>query len=324
MSWLDNEHSLPVLWERIKKLIKLHIDNKENPHGVTKAQVGLGSVDNTADKDKKVAEATKATQDGAGNVITDTYLKKVDAPEAVAPYERKDITSRIGELSAAIASGNPEKYDFREGYYFNGASKYEYLLSSYCHFHGQVNNDAVIKDRHWGVIVNTKKTHAWNSSNKTTGGYSASELDAYLQDEVLTNVKSDLTALFGDDWSNHLIANNKLLSNAVDETHYNRFGTASGAASSWTWFNGRYIVAPSEIEIYGSIAWSSSGYDTGEACHPLQAFQRFRFNELLGNIYPWLRDVASASEACNAHSNGFAHYRAVSYAYYVLGLIAIK
>ena len=45
--------------------------------------------------------------------------------EAVAPYERKDITSRIGELSAAIASGNPEKYDFREGYYFTGASGYE-------------------------------------------------------------------------------------------------------------------------------------------------------------------------------------------------------
>ena len=253
----------------------------------------------------------------------ETVLSEVTI-EAVAPYERKDITSRIGELSAAIASGNPEKYDFREGYYFTGASGYEYILSSYCHFHGQVNSYAVIKDRHWGVIVNTKKTHAWNSSGKTTGGYSASELDAYLQDEVLTNVKSDLTALFGDDWSNHLIANNKLLSNAVDETHYNRFGTASGAASSWTWFNGRYIVAPSEIEIYGSIVWSSSGYDTGEACHPLQAFQRFRFNELLGDNHAWLRDVATASDACLAHNFGIAYPEKASYAFDVLGLIAIK
>ena len=253
----------------------------------------------------------------------ETVLSEVTV-EAVAPYERKDITSRIGELSAAIASGNPEKYDFREGYYFTGASGYEYILSSYCHFHGQLNNYAVIKDRHWGVIVNTKKTHAWNSSGKTTGGYAASELDAYLQDEVLTNVKSDLTALFGDDWSNHLIANDKFLSNAVDETHYNRFGTASGAASSWTWFNGRYIVAPSEIEIYGSIVWSSSGYDTGEACHPLQAFQRFRFNELLGNIYLWLRDVASASHACLAGGGGDAAHDTASNAFSVIGLIAIK
>lgn len=252
----------------------------------------------------------------------DTVLSEVTI-EAVAPYERKDITSRIGELSAAIASGNPEKYDFREGYYFTGASGYEYILSSYCHFHGQVNDFGVIKDRHWGVIVNTKKYHVWNSSDKTTGGYSASELDAYLQDEVLTNVKSDLTALFGDDWSNHLIANNKSLSNAVDETRYNRSGTASGAASSCTWFN-RYIVAPSEIEIYGSIVWSSSGYDTGEACHPLQAFQRFRFNELLGDITAWLRDVGSASTACNANLYGGANYSPASFRFIVIGLIAIK
>ena len=253
----------------------------------------------------------------------DTVLSEVTI-EAVAPYERKDITSRIGELSAAIASGNPEKYDFREGYYFTGASGYEYILSSYCHFYGYANNYAIIKDRHWGVIVNTKKTHAWNSSGKTTGGYSASELDAYLQDEVLTNVKSDLTALFGDDWSKHLIANDKLLSNAVNETRYNRTGTASGAASSFAWFNGRYIVAPSEIEIYGSIVWSSSCYDTGEACHPLQAFQRFRFSELLGGDFPWLRDVATASDACFVHDRGEAGKNVASYGCTVIGLIAIK
>ncbi|MBQ8178309.1 MAG: hypothetical protein IJ033_03855 [Clostridia bacterium] len=36
-----------------------HTGNKNNPHEVTKAQVGLGSVDNTADKDKPVSTATK-------------------------------------------------------------------------------------------------------------------------------------------------------------------------------------------------------------------------------------------------------------------------
>lgn len=79
-----------------------------------------------------------------------------------------------------------------------------------------------------------------------------------------------------------------------------------------------------EIEIYGSIAWSSSGYDTGEACHPLQAFQRFCFNEPLGNTYPWLRDVASASFACAANYNGGADNCTASLANSVLGLIAIK
>lgn len=62
-----------------------HIDNKLNPHGVTKEQVGLGNVDNTADADKSVNyaatadSATKATQDADGNVIASTYETKTDA-----------------------------------------------------------------------------------------------------------------------------------------------------------------------------------------------------------------------------------------------------
>ncbi|MEF9975801.1 MAG: hypothetical protein RR675_02235 [Oscillospiraceae bacterium] len=36
---------------------KLHIDSKENPHGTTKAQVGLGNADNTSDAAKPVSTA---------------------------------------------------------------------------------------------------------------------------------------------------------------------------------------------------------------------------------------------------------------------------
>jgi hypothetical protein len=38
-----------------------HLANKSNPHSVTKSQVGLGSVDNTADSAKNVLSATKLT-----------------------------------------------------------------------------------------------------------------------------------------------------------------------------------------------------------------------------------------------------------------------
>lgn len=43
--------------------INEHIDNKDNPHGVTAAQVGLGNVDNTADADKPVSSATREAID---------------------------------------------------------------------------------------------------------------------------------------------------------------------------------------------------------------------------------------------------------------------
>lgn len=36
-----------------------HISRKDNPHGVTASQIGLGSVDNTADLDKPVSTATQ-------------------------------------------------------------------------------------------------------------------------------------------------------------------------------------------------------------------------------------------------------------------------
>lgn len=53
--------------------LNTHLADTSNPHNVTKAQVGLSNVDNTADKDKAVAQATK---DGDGNNIANTYIKK--------------------------------------------------------------------------------------------------------------------------------------------------------------------------------------------------------------------------------------------------------
>lgn len=40
-----------------------HISQQDNPHGVTAAQIGLGSVDNTADLDKPISTATQAALD---------------------------------------------------------------------------------------------------------------------------------------------------------------------------------------------------------------------------------------------------------------------
>lgn len=50
-----------------------HIANTSNPHQVTKAQVGLGNVDNTADLDKPISTATQTALDGKQNVSTANY-----------------------------------------------------------------------------------------------------------------------------------------------------------------------------------------------------------------------------------------------------------
>jgi hypothetical protein len=52
-----------------------HIGNKSNPHGVTKAQVGLGNVDNTSDANKPISTATQTALNGKFSATDGNALK---------------------------------------------------------------------------------------------------------------------------------------------------------------------------------------------------------------------------------------------------------
>lgn len=64
----------------LQTVVKSHADNTDNPHGVTKAQVGLGNVDNTADINKKVLSASKLTNAVKLNGITFDGTKDIEIP----------------------------------------------------------------------------------------------------------------------------------------------------------------------------------------------------------------------------------------------------
>ena len=73
----------------VNEKVDLHIGNKSNPHGVTKAQVGLGHVNNTSDADKPVstAQATaiadaKAAGTNAQTNLT-THMQNMSNPHGV-------------------------------------------------------------------------------------------------------------------------------------------------------------------------------------------------------------------------------------------------
>lgn len=56
-----------------------HIADKENPHAVTKAQVGLGNCDNTSDLDKPISTATQTALDTKqDNLVSGTNIKTVN------------------------------------------------------------------------------------------------------------------------------------------------------------------------------------------------------------------------------------------------------
>ena len=150
-----------------------------------------------------------------------------------------------------------------------------------------------------------------NASNDTTGGYTSSEMNATTIGAVVSAGSTASTATINQqlyaEFSTHLKTTRELLSNAIDSARYNRFGQASGATSGWAWANCQAVLM-SEIEVYGSIVFSSSGQDTGNACRQLPLFAHSKIAQNNRSAYYWLKDVASAAYFCVCNFGGYADY----------------
>lgn len=251
---------------------------------------------------------------------------------------RTDFTSKGLEwfkntLKSAIADKSLEKYGLKVGDYYtvtHNGKTYNYVIAGLNTMKG--TNSYRLTVDHVGIIVDTNDTHAWNTSNSTStsqnthstdgtwttgasaAGYASCDLQYYLEDTVLPNVETD----FGSD---NIKSHYKLYSNAINTSGYNRFGSAGGCSSSWAWYANQKICALSEVQVYGSIVWSSSGYDTGEACRKLDVFRVYNMNEIFEGRYPWLRDVASSYHACAVGGVGLAGTDDAGNSYYVAALI---
>lgn len=85
----NREAAITNLFNELKTDINNHVNDKENPHQVTKAQIGLGNVDNVSDLDKPVSIATQ---------------KAIDEISVSLSDEETRATSKENELESAITS----------------------------------------------------------------------------------------------------------------------------------------------------------------------------------------------------------------------------
>ena len=151
--------------------------------------------------------------------------------------------------------------------------------------------------------------HAMHASTPHPG-YVSSDMNQSVLGPVVTEgsiatgatINQQLYYIFGS----HLKTIRSLLATSISSSLYNRFGSAGGASSGWGWQSVQTRLM-SEIEVYGSIAWSSSGYDTGDANHQ---FELFRFSKSAVNnrsAYYWLKDAASSSYFCFCDNGGYSN-----------------
>lgn len=75
-----------------------HTSNTSNPHSVTKAQVGLGNVDNTSDTNKPVSSATQTALNLKANLASPTFTGTVTVP---TPTNNSDAATKAYVDTAA-------------------------------------------------------------------------------------------------------------------------------------------------------------------------------------------------------------------------------
>ena len=156
-----------------------------------------------------------------------------------------------------------------------------------------------------------------NATDTTEGGYKASEMNAATLGAVTSTGATGATATINQqlyaEFGAHLQTTRELVTNGINPTGYNRFGTAGGCSVSWEWVSAQAILM-SEIEVYGSTVWSSSGYDTGNASLqlPLFVFSKQALNNR--TAWWWLKDIASSARFCGATDHGNSSYGGASLA----------
>lgn len=156
-----------------------------------------------------------------------------------------------------------------------------------------------------------------NPTNTTVGGYKDSEMNATVLGAIATSgstasnatINQQLYAEFGS----HLKTTRELVSNSINANGVSRYGSSNGCSNNWEWMDAQAILM-SETELYGSIVWSSSGYDTGNANHQFELFVNSKSAINNRSAYYWLKDVASASGFCYCDGGGNPYYGGASYA----------
>lgn len=83
-----------------------HLVDKDNPHEVTKAQVGLGNVDNTSDASKPISAATQTALDSKQDIISDLATIRSNAQDGKSAHTTIQtygdiVTHNVSEFATA-------------------------------------------------------------------------------------------------------------------------------------------------------------------------------------------------------------------------------
>ena len=209
-------------------------------------------------------------------------------------FRGKDITSYLtdGTLFTRISSGSFEDLFVGDYIVKNNITWRIAGFDVYLH-----KGDTELT-KHHAIIVPDKHltTAQMNSSNTTVGGYVASAMYTTTLPSIL---ETYITPVFGS----HVIEIRNLLTTGINASGYNRWGTNSGCSNAWEW-RSRKVDLMNENQVFGSISWSSSGFETGSDNCQLPLFRLAPEYITNRSYWYWLRNVVDSSRFAYVGSYG--------------------
>lgn len=235
-------------------------------------------------------------------------------------YRGKNLgTISASNLAAFLAEHEVSTGKFKDIYlgdYFiiqDGTYNAEWMVAG---FDTEINKgDTALTSHHLSLIPRTSLTNArMNATNSTVGGYKGSEMFT----TTLPGIATKLASVLGS----HLLTRKILITNAVAADAPSGAGCGwLGSSSGWEWVSSN-ITLMTEVQVYGSRAFSSSGMDIGEGYEKLPVFN-FVHPTQFDRVDQWLRSVASASHFCIVGSSGYATCTGASNSFGVRPLILL-
>ena len=209
-------------------------------------------------------------------------------------FRGKDITSYLtdGTLFTRISSGSFEDLFVGDYIVKNNITWRIAGFDVYLH-----KGDTELT-KHHAIIVPDKHltTAQMNSSNTTVGGYVASAMYTTTLPSIL---ETYITPVFGS----HVIEIRNLLTTGINASGYNRWGTNSGCSNAWEW-RSRKVDLMNENQVFGSISWSSSGFETGSDNCQLPLFRLAPEYITNRSYWYWLRNVVDSSRFARVDDDG--------------------
>lgn len=168
--------------QELQEALNSHIINTENPHNVTKDQIGLSNVDNTSDIDKPIStntqEAldTKVDKEDNKSLVEDTEISKLEKYP-----EYNEVNTRINTVESEVESNTTAVTA-----HINNTSNPHEVTKAQIGL-SNVTNDAQVKRTEMGASNGV-------ATLDSTGTIPASQLPSYVDDVLEYDTVDDFPA----------------------------------------------------------------------------------------------------------------------------------